>query len=300
MRRGITLGATMVVGALSVGVGALPQLNQGAVDAAEIEQVKDNLYVIKGSTPVDRALFSGGNVGVFVMERGVAVVDTKLPGWGQVLLDRIRTVTDKPIVTIINTHTHGDHVGSNEFFPDTVNIVTQANTKTNMERMDNFQGANAKYLPKQTFTDRLTLGSGADQMDLYYFGAGHTNGDTFIVYPALGVLQTGDMFPWRDAPFLDTNNGGSGVALPVSLSNAIATIQGVDTVVPGHIPVTTWASFQEFQRFTADLLDAVRTAKSTGLSADDVVGGVDLSAGYPHYDATRVEAAVRVIYDELP
>ena len=51
------------------------------------------------------------------MERGVAVVDTKLPGWGQVLIDRIRTVTDKPVVTIINTHTHGDHVGSNEFFP---------------------------------------------------------------------------------------------------------------------------------------------------------------------------------------
>ena len=300
MRRGITLGAVTAVGALSVSVGALQQLNQGAVDAATIEQVKDNLYVITGSTPVDRDLFSGGNVGVFVMEGGVAVVDTKLPGWGQVLLDRIRTVTDKPIVTIINTHTHGDHVGSNEFFPDTVDIVAHANTKTNMEGMDNFQGVNAKYLPKQTYTDQLTLGSGADQMDLYYFGAGHTNGDTFIVYPALGVLQTGDMFPWRDAPFLDTSNGGSGVALPDSLSKAIATIEGVDTVVPGHVPVTTWASFQEFQRFTADLLDAVRTAKSTGLGVDAVVDGIDLSAGYPDYDSTRVEAAVRVIYDELP
>ena len=300
MRRGIILGAVTAAGALSVSVGALQQLNQGAVDAAAIEQVKDNLYVITGSPPADRALFSGGNVGVFVMERGVAVVDTKLPGWGQVLLDRIRTVTDKPIVTIINTHTHGDHVGSNEFFPDTVDIVAHANTKTNMEGMDSFQGANAKYLPKQTYTDQLTLGSGADQMDLYYFGAGHTNGDTFIVYPALGVLQTGDMFPWRDAPFLDTSNGGSGVALPDSLSQVIATIEGVDTVVPGHIPVTTWASFQEFQRFTADLLDAVRTAKSTGLGVDAVVDGIDLSAGYPDYDSTRVEAAVRVIYDELP
>ena len=300
MRRGITLAVIAALGLLTVSVSALQQLNQGAVDAATIEQVKGNLYVIKGSTPVNRDLFSGGNVGVFVMERGVTVVDTKLPGWGQVLLDRIRSVTDKPVVTIVNTHTHGDHVGSNEFFPDTVHIVAHENTGANMQRMPNFQGESAKYLPKQTYTDRLTLGSGADQVDLYYFGAGHTDGDTFVVYPALGVLQTGDMFPWRDAPFLDTNNGGSGVALPETLARVIAGIEGVDTVVPGHIPVTTWDSFQEFQRFTADLLAAVRTAKRQGQSADQAAGAVDLSARYPDYDSTRVEAAVRVIYDELP
>ena len=294
------MAVIVAAGVLPVGLTALQQLNQGAVDGAQIEQVKGNLYVIKGSTPVNRDLFSGGNVGVFVMDRGVAVVDTKLPGWGQVLLDRIRSVTDKPVVTIINTHTHGDHVGSNGFFPDTVNIVAHANTKANMEGMPAFQGTNAKYLPKQTFTDRLTLGSGADQVDLYYFGAGHTNGDTFIVYPALGVLQTGDMFPWRDAPFLDVNNGGSGIALPDSLSEAISTIQGVDTVVPGHIPVTTWESFQEFQRFTADLLAAVRVAKGAGQSADQATRTIDLSGRYPDYDSTRVEAAVRVIFDELP
>lgn len=300
MTRGITLGAIVAISVVSLGVSARQPLNQGAVDAATIEQVKGNLYVITGSTPVNRDLFSGGNVGVLVTDDGVVVVDTKLPGWGQVLLDRIRSVTDKPVVRIVNTHTHGDHVGSNSFFEDTVDIVAHANTKTNMEGMPNFQGENAKFLPKQTFSDRLTLGSGDDQMDLYHFGAGHTNGDTFIVYPALGVLQTGDMFPWRDAPFLDVNNGGSGVALPETLSNAIATIDGVDTVVPGHIPVTTWASFEEFQRFTADLLAAVQTAKQSGQTADDAVAGIDLAADYPDYDSTRVEAAVRVIYDELP
>ena len=299
MARTRILTALVAVGLPSVGVAGW-QPSQGAIDGATIEQVKGNLYVIKGNTPVDRSVFSGGNVGVFVMDRGVAVVDTKLPGWGPTLLERIREVTDKPVVTIINTHTHGDHVGSNNGLPESVNIVAHANTKANMERMDNFQGAGAAFLSDQTYDDRLTLGSGADQMDLYYFGAGHTNGDTFIVYPALGVLQTGDMFPWRDAPFLDVNNGGSGVALPQTLGRAVDTITGVDTVVPGHIPVTTWASFQEFQRFTADLLAAVRQAKQDGRSADQAVAGIDLSSDYPDYDSTRVEAAVRVIYDELP
>ena len=300
MRRRITLGIIMTVGMLVVAVGARQQPNQRTIDGATIEQVKDNLYVIKGNTPVDRRVFSGGNVGVFVMDDGVAVVDTKLPDWGPTLLDRIREVTDKPVVRIVNTHTHGDHVGSNSFFPDSVDIVAHANTDANMKRMANFEGEGAKGLPDRTYDDRLTLGSGADQMDLYYFGAGHTDGDTFIVYPALGVLQTGDMFPWRDAPFLDVNNGGSGVALPETLGKVVETIDGVNTVVPGHIPVTTWASLQEFQRFTADLLAAVRDAKQAGQSVDQAVSRVDLSSQYPTYDWTRLEAAVRVIYDELP
>jgi glyoxylase-like metal-dependent hydrolase (beta-lactamase superfamily II) len=81
--------------------------------------------------------------------------------------------------------------------------------------------------------------SGKDRIDLYYFGAGHTNGDTLVVYPALRVLQTGDLFAWKDAPFLDRSNGGSGVELPKTLAKALAGIKNVDTVLPGHSPVTT-------------------------------------------------------------
>jgi glyoxylase-like metal-dependent hydrolase (beta-lactamase superfamily II) len=53
------------------------------------------------------------------------------------------------------------------------------------------------------------------------------------------VLQTGDMFAWRDAPTIDRNNGGSGVDYPKTLSKAIAAIKDVDIVIPGHSPVTT-------------------------------------------------------------
>jgi len=72
---------------------------------------------------------AGGNTAVFVTNDGVVVVDTKLAGWGQVLLDKIKTVTNKPVITIINTHTHGDHTGSNNMFPATVDIIAHENTK---------------------------------------------------------------------------------------------------------------------------------------------------------------------------
>ena len=119
-------------------------------------------------------------------------MDDKLAGWGQAVLDKVKSVTDKPITRIINTHTHGDHTGNNGFFGANVEIVAQENTKTNMEKMDAFKGDNAKFLPSKTYKDKMTIGSGKDRIDLYFFGAGHTSGDTFVVFPALRVLHTGD------------------------------------------------------------------------------------------------------------
>ena len=297
MRRGTVLGALIIVGGLSIGLGS-QQLNPAAVEATQIEVVKGNLYVIGGGGPGTDE-FSGGNSGVFVGSDGVTLVDTKLGGWGQLLLDRIATVTDKPVIRIINTHTHGDHVGSNTFFPASVEIIVHENTQTNMQGMEIFEGDNLHGLPDQAYTDTLTIGSGNDQIDLYYFGAGHTNGDTFVVYPALRVLQTGDMFPWRDAPFLDRNNGGSGLALPDTLERLINTVTDIDTVVPGHIPVTTPGDLRQFQRFTYDLREAVRNARDTGKTVEQAVASIDLTAQYHGYNTNRMAAAIRVIYEEL-
>ena len=299
MKRVLVLGTLIAVGGLSAAVSSEQELSQAAIDATAIEQVRDNLYVITGSSTADRAAFSGGNTGVYVGAEGVTLVDTKLPGWGEVLLERVRSVTDKPVTTIINTHTHGDHVGSNAFFPEAVQIVVQENTEANMGRLGMFEGATAHGMPDTTYQDRLTLGSGADRIELYHFGAGHTSGDTFILYPGLRVLQMGDMFPWRDAPFLDRSNGGSGVAFPETLRKLLDNVDGFDTVVPGHIPVTTPDSLQEYQRFTADLLGAVQGAIEAGQSAEEAAASIDLTEQYEGYRTERMAAAIAAIYEEL-
>jgi cyclase len=295
MKRGIVLGALVVIGSLA-GVAGYQQPAQRAA-LPDLQKVKDNFYIIAASTP--GAGFTGGNTGVFITDAGVVVVDTKLVGYGPDILTRIRAVTSKPVTTIINTHTHGDHTGSNEGFPATVDIVAHENTKTNMMKMDAFKGDKAQFLPKRTYKDKLTLGSGKDRIDLYYFGAGHTSGDTWVVYPALRVLQTGDMFAWKDAPLLDRANGGSGVEYPKTIAKAIATIKDVDTVIPGHSPVMAPKDLQEYQRYMADLLAAVETAKKAGKSAADAAASINLSAKYPDYKSDRVKAAVDAIYAEL-
>ena len=303
MKRLTILVAVVAAGVLSIAASGYQQPSQGLPAAAraatQIEKVKDNLYMITGADPTDRNSFSGGNTGVFITNNGVVVVDTKLAGWGQVILDKIKTVTNKPVTTIINTHTHGDHTGSNEAFGGTIEIIAQENTKGNMEKMDAFKGDKARFLPKKTFKDKMSIGSGKDRIDLYYFGRGHTNGDAWVVYTALRVMQTGDMFAWKDAPTLDRNNGGSGLEYAQTVGKVLATVKDVDTLIVGHSPLRKPAELQEYQRFMTDFVNAVRAANKAGKSVDEATASINLSAKYPGYKNERYKAAIQVIYDEL-
>ena len=228
----------------------------------------DNLYLLANSETDDQAAWTGGNTAVWITDDGVVLVDTKLAGYGQAILERVREVTDKPVTTIINTHTHFDHAGSNTEFPDTVSFVAHENTATQMARAecgpvtgcDAFKGENRKYLPDRTYADRLSLFSGRDRVDLYHFGRGHTNGDTLVVFPAVRTMHTGDLFPWRGLPFVDVEgSGGSAVDYGATLNKAVAGISGVETVIAGHIDTpVAWSDFEEFADFYNHLADAAR------------------------------------------
>ena len=199
MKRKLVLGAIIAVGALTMAPWAFqgPPAGgrQGGPNVAQIEKVKDNLYMITGG---------GGNTAAFVTDSGVVIVDTKLANWGQAILDKVRTVSDKPVSLIINTHTHPDHTGSNEFFGPTVDVVAHENTKMYMQNMDAFKGAGARFLPKRTFKDTMKIGSGKDEIDLYYFGRAHTGGDAWVLFRTPRVVHAGDAFAGKNIPLVDT------------------------------------------------------------------------------------------------
>ena len=140
-----------------------------------------------------------------------------------------------------------------------------------MEKMDAFKGEGAKGLPKKTYKDKMSLGSGKDRVDLYYFGRGHTNGDTWIIYPSVRVMQTGDMFAWKDAPLLDRNNGGSGVEYAATVRKAVAATTNIDQLIVGHNPLRTVAELKEYAQYMDDLVAAVKQAKAAGKSAADAL-----------------------------
>jgi cyclase len=230
------------------------------------EKVAENLYMIPGQ---------GGNSGVFIHANGVVLVDTKNPNNGQAILDQIKTVTDKPITHIINTHTHGDHTGSNMFFPATVEVVTHENTATNMAK----EGANPNFntpenkhgLPDRSFKDRLTVLSGNDAIDLYYFGPAHTNGDAIVVFRNARVAHTGDMFANKGNPLIDRNNGGSGVEYGATIGKGAAGIKNVDRVITGHATVFPWQDFVNFGEVNRLVLAHAREAVKAGKTPEQAL-----------------------------
>lgn len=307
MKRGMILAALLAVGGLSLGVSAFQQAGGGQPQTITVDKVKDNLFVLRGG---------GGNTAVFVGTSGVVLVDTKNPAWGQPILDEVKKLTNKRITHLINTHSHYDHTGGNVELASDVEIVTHENTKTNIDRWalptsiakqpdSPFKANPGKGLPDRTFEDRLTINEGADQIDLFYFGRGHTNGDTWVLFPALRVVHSGDIFAGKNLPILDAANGGSGVAMPDSLMKAATTLaeHNVETIVTGHSATTmSMADLREWEDFNRDFLNTVRAGKQAGKSVDDIAAGYKVSAKFAGYGTPRpprVKSNVQVIFDEL-
>lgn len=286
MKRSLALGALIAIGSLSLVVKGFQGPSEAGLAATKIEKVKDNLYIITGSGVADQNAFSGGNTAVFITDKGVVVVDTKLPGWGPTILQRIKSVTSKPVTTIINTHTHNDHTGSNEAFGTMVDSVVQENTKANMAKMDEFKAEKAKFLPKRTYKDKLQIGSGKDEVDLYYFGRGHTSGDTFVVFPALSIMHVGDMFAWKALPYIDDGNGGSVIEHPQTLARVLAGVKNVDSIINGHIPVSPLRDLKEYADFSQDFVNYARSSMKAGKTAEQAAAEYKIPAKFKGYIET--------------
>ena len=310
MKRTVLVTALVAIGGLSIGATSLQQQRQKPKNVRQIQKLRDNLFFISGGELSEPDTWTGGNSMVLVGDKGVVLVDTMLPGAGTGILAQIKSVTDKPVTMIINTHTHFDHTGSNTEFSSTVEFVAHENTRANLAReqcqpvtnCDAFKGENAKYLPKRTYKDKLTLFSGKDQVDLYYFGRGHTSGDTFVVFPAARAMHAGDMFPRAQMPFIDVaNSGGSAVEFNQTLQRAVSTIKNVDTVVGGHtFTPQTWNDFKTYTDFYKDFFTGAQDAMKKGTSADDFAKAYRVADKYKGFraDAQSVKADVDAIWAE--
>jgi glyoxylase-like metal-dependent hydrolase (beta-lactamase superfamily II) len=318
MRRTFVLGTVLAVAALSLTITGTQRepseqntLRMRAVTAQDGTPPFGGalLYLITGGDGTTLALVDEGT--------GVVLVDTMRAGWGKPLLDALRSVTEMPVTTIINTHTHLDHTGSNKDFPMAIEVIAHANTKTHMVQMDAFRGANERFLPNKTFTQTLSLLHGSNRIDLYYFGPAHTDGDAIVVFPEKRLAYVGDLFPSKAAPLIDTSNGGSGVAFPDTLAKALE-LKGIDRVITGHghvrgdsgvqsatagrpyePEILRWADLQEYAEFNREFLSAVREAFKTGKSVDAAVANFNLPEQFKQYGMERARANVQTIYEEL-
>jgi glyoxylase-like metal-dependent hydrolase (beta-lactamase superfamily II) len=176
------------------------------VPAISVQNVKGNIYQVKGGI--------GANSGFFIGEREVLAIDAKMTeDAAKQMIAEIKKLTPHPIRTIILTHSDRDHVNGLVGFPQGINIISHEKTRVHMDTA--FQSAQERtYLPNITFSDRLSLylGSGprGTRIDLFYFGPAHTDGDAVVYFSDERVAFIGDViFIGRDMLIHRHKNGSS-------------------------------------------------------------------------------------------
>jgi glyoxylase-like metal-dependent hydrolase (beta-lactamase superfamily II) len=221
------------------------------------EKIKGDLYLVSGE---------GGNVALYATAEGVVLVDDMFDRNHADILAQVKTVSDRPLKYVINTHQHDDHAGGDFKMLPIAEVIAHKNVRANLTHIkqpyyEDTPGTPIG-LPRITFTDQLDVHLGGKDVEAYYFGRGHTSGDAIIYFPELKTIHTGDLYlATRPAARPQSPPRPPGVPIYVDYAQGGSffdwsrTLDGVlkldfDTVIPGHGPVSSKA---DLVKFKADL-----------------------------------------------
>jgi glyoxylase-like metal-dependent hydrolase (beta-lactamase superfamily II) len=153
----------------------------------------------------------GGTIAFLLNKKGIAVVDSQFPDPSKHLIAELQKKNSKPFKVLINTHHHGDHSGGNIAFKGLVeHVLAHENSKMNQEAMAKKNKSEDKQLyPDQTYSNTWCQKLGKEKICLHYFGAGHTNGDSFVHFQHANIVHCGDLLFNRRHPFVDRSAGAN-------------------------------------------------------------------------------------------
>jgi cyclase len=295
MKIGVSL-FLLLIGSVAPAQAQMPP-GGGELPPIEVQKLQPNLFLVTGAH---------ANTVVFVRSKDVVIVDTKgpRPWWGGAIADEVKRLTRLPITTVINTSASGSHVGGNPAFATgKIEIIAHEYAPADMRFMKlMFPKPTGGGLPTRTFKDRLTVGAGADRLELYYFGPTTNRSSIFIVIPALRVMLTGVAFADKTLPALTRPAGGSGVEFPNTLTKALPLTRNVDMIITGHSGVAKPQELEVHRDFMRDFLEYARQAKKSGKTAAAAAKAWRVPARYVRYEAepARVLGTMEGTYRQLP
>jgi cyclase len=252
------------------------------------ETVKPDLYLIAGE---------GGNVAAYATPDGVILVDDMFDRNHDEIMRQVKSITDKPIKYVLNTHQHDDHAGGNDKMLPVAEIIAHRNVRANLiaKRQPFYEDTPGTPigLPRVVFSNELSVFLGGKEVHAGYYGRGHTNGDAVIYFPELKTVHTGDLFlilPPRTAQassaprppgvpiFVDYSQGGSFLEWSKTLDGLLAL--DFDTVIPGHGPISTKAAVVKFRADLVTMRDRLRDLIKQGSRRDEIVKTLETDYGW--------------------
>ncbi len=319
--RGVAIVAAVAAGAGSaVATRALAQQNQD-FDAVkmDVQQVSGNVYMVVGA---------GGNTTVFTGPEGALIVDTQVAPLSGKILDVVKSLTDLPIRWIVNTHSHGDHIGGNEPLAKagrtraggnvvgdigaaataTARIIAHENAANRMLMAT--PPVPSAAMPTDTFFNaRKDMLFNGEAIQMFHQAAAHTDGDLLIHFRRADVLATGDLFTTVMYPFIDDANGGTIDGYIKALNNIIAITvpsnvnEGGTMVIPGHGRLSDEQDVIEYRDMVTIVRDRIREYVKRGKTLDQVKARKPTLDFDPRYDTPggfwSSSQFIEVIYKQM-
>ena len=229
-------------------------------------KLSDNVYMLVGA---------GGNIGVSVGDDGVFVIDDQFAPLTTKIEAAIRTLSDKQIQFLVNTHYHGDHTGGNENMKKLgTTIIAHDNVRKRLE--DKPKDA----LPVITFNDELSLHINGEKISVFHVEHAHTDGDALLYFTKSNVLHTGDVYFNKRYPYIDLNSGGSVNGYIEAVKKGLSAINDDTKIIPGHGELSTKAEYQFFLEMLETLKDNVLSEIKKGKTEDEVAANSEITKVY--------------------
>lgn len=273
-----------------------------AQDFSKIEvrtvTISDGIYLLMGA---------GGNIGVLTGKDGVLVVDTSYTEMYEKLKTAITKISERPVLYVVLTHQHFDHVNGNELFAQSgATIVSHENVRKGME-VDWIHPGFPKVpaypeiaLPIMTYNESLTFHFNGEDIKIFNLGDAHTNGDSIVYFQKANVVHMGDLYFNGGYPFIDVPHGGTIDGIIATLDHVIALINDETKVIPGHGPLSNRAELKEYRDMLATIRSRVKNLIKEGKTMKEVV------ASKPTSDFDRdpevmmpADYFVQILYNDL-
>ena len=246
-------------------------LKQGPMRA---DKVKDGFYVIRGpflpcmtgcrpGQTGDGLIHESGDVAVRVTPEGLIVVDDKFASQAADVFAQVKTVSALPVKYVLNTHHHGDHASGNAYVRDMLGVTILAHKNIR----ENFLRIKQAGEPNMTFANEGAVYLGGVEVKLFWFGRGHTNGDTVIYFPDLKTIHAGDLI--IDAmPVIDYPGGGSALDFIATIDKLLSL--DFDTLVPGHGRIMTKDEARAYRTRFETMNERMRALIRKGVTKDQL------------------------------
>jgi len=264
--------------------------------AYKIQMLRDDLGIFTEK---------GGTIAFLLTKDGIVVVDSQFPEQSQHLIDELKKKSDKPFRLLINTHHHGDHTSGNISFKGiTQHVLAHTNSKLNQENVAKQQKTEDKQLyPDQVFGTVWSEKIGKEKITLYYYGPGHTNGDSLVHFEHNNVVHMGDLMFNRRYPFIDRSAGANIKNWISILETANKKFSKKTTFIFGHAHETASVTggkedLMLMKDFFEKLLTFTQAEIKSGKSKEDFLKNTAIP-GVTEWKGDGIQRPLGAAYDEV-